>query len=86
MKKLIKSINYKSLGLHLSVLLGFVLLSLSVFYPLIQGKKLLQSDIQQYRGMSRQLQENREAKGEELYWIDNAFGNANVSARGKISQ
>lgn len=74
MKKLIESINYKNLGLHLAVLIGFVLLSISVFYPIIQGKKLLQSDIQQYRGMSRQLQENRETKGEELYWIDNAFG------------
>ena len=60
MKKLIESINYKSLGVHLGVLLGFVLLSLSVFYPILQGKELLQSDIQQYRGMSRQLQESRE--------------------------
>ena len=74
MKKLIESINYKSLGVHLGILLGFVLLSLSVFYPILQGKELLQSDIQQYRGMSRQLQESRETANEELYWIDNAFG------------
>ncbi len=74
MKRLIESINYKSLGVHLGVLLGFVLLSLSIFYPILQGKELLQSDIQQYRGMSRQLQESRETSNEELYWIDNAFG------------
>ena len=35
---------------------------------------MLQSDIQQYEGMARQLKEHREATGEELYWIDNAFG------------
>ena len=74
MKKLIESINYKNFGIHLGILMGFVLLSLTVFYPLFQGKELLQSDIQQYRGMSRQLQDSRDASGEELYWIDNAFG------------
>ena len=74
MKKLIESINYKNLGIHLGILLGFVLLSLTVFHPLFQGKELLQSDIQQYRGMSRQLQESRDTSGEEMYWIDNAFG------------
>ena len=51
----------------------FSLLSLFIFYPILQGKKIMQSDTQQYLAMSRQLQDNRIDKDEELYWIDNAY-------------
>ncbi|MEN8851957.1 MAG: YfhO family protein [Candidatus Arcticimaribacter sp.] len=74
MKKLNSFFDFKSLGVHLGIGLLFVLLSLAMFYPLLQGKKLFQSDTAQYSGMARQLQESREKSGEELYWIDNAFG------------
>ncbi len=70
MKKLNSTSSLKNIG----VIFLFVVLSLAVFYPLLQGKKLLQSDSIQYSGMSRQLKEKRELKGEEAYWIDNAFG------------
>ena len=35
---------------------------------------MIQSDIRQYTGMSRQIQEYRQNNNEEIYWIDNAFG------------
>src|SRR6056300_993095 len=60
--------------LHLLILFGFVWVSLLFYYPLLSGKTLLQSDIRQYEGMSRQLKEYREQTGQETYWIDNAFG------------
>ncbi len=63
----------KKLLPHLAVVIGFGIISLAIFYPILQGKKLVQSDIQQYRGMSKQLQDSRK-EGKELYWIDNAFG------------
>ncbi|MGB2171566.1 MAG: YfhO family protein [Flavobacteriaceae bacterium] len=74
MKKLIEFLSAKKIAIHSLVLLGFALVSLVFFYPLLQGKKLLQSDIQQYKGMARELIDHREATGEELYWIDNAYG------------
>ncbi len=74
MKNLISTIFSKLDYQHLLVLVGFALLSLVLFYPVLQGKELLQSDSVQYAGMARQLQEERQANGEELYWIDNAFG------------
>ena len=74
MKKLNSSINLKALGVHLGIGFLFALLSLAVFYPLLQGKQLFQSDTAQYSGMARQLQESRQDNDEELYWIDNAFG------------
>jgi hypothetical protein len=48
--------------------------SVLFYHPLLQGKKLFQSDISQYEGMSRQIKENREKHDKEIYWIDNAFG------------
>lgn len=60
--------------LHVLILFGFVWASLLFYYPLLSGKTLLQSDIRQYEGMSRQLKEYREQTGQETYWIDNAFG------------
>ena len=74
MKKLIDLLTSPQLRLHAAILFGFIALSLAMHYPVLQGKALLQSDTQQYKGMSRQLQENRTEKGEELYWVDNAFG------------
>ncbi len=73
MKKLTDSIRFKEILPHLLILFGFVIISLALFYPVLSGKKLIQSDIQQYKGMSKQLKESRE-NGKELYWIDNAFG------------
>ena len=47
---------------------------MAYFYPLLSGKAIVQSDIQQFRGMSRQVVEHRADFDEEPYWIDNAFG------------
>ncbi|MBK57066.1 MAG: hypothetical protein CMC84_07265 [Flavobacteriaceae bacterium] len=58
---------------HFIYISFFSLLSLFIFYPILQGKKIMQSDTQQYLAMSRQLQDNRIDKDEELYWIDNAY-------------
>ena len=50
------------------------LLSLAFFYPLLSGKVIVQSDIQQFQGMQRQVLEHRADYDEEPYWADNAFG------------
>ena len=59
---------------HGLVVLGLVFISLLFYYPLLNGKTLLQSDIRQYEGMSRELKEHRLETGEETYWVNNAFG------------
>ncbi|MCY3998879.1 MAG: hypothetical protein OXC92_05485 [Flavobacteriaceae bacterium] len=58
---------------HLLIVGGFALVSLLFYYPLLQGKTPFQSDISQYKGMSRQLVEYRQNYQSETYWIDNAF-------------
>ena len=60
--------------IHLYTAIGFAVLSMIFYSPLLDGKKLYQSDINQYEAMSREIQENRENITDEVYWIDNAFG------------
>ena len=69
-----KDYNFKVLINYTLVILGFVIVSLSYFYPILSGKKIYQSDIVQYTGMAKTQIDYRGQTGEELYWTDNAFG------------
>ena len=64
----------KHLVPHIFVLLGFVILSLFYFNPVLQGKEIFQSDIVQYIGMAKEQNDFRAANNEEPYWTDAAFG------------
>ena len=59
---------------HILSVVLFAVLSLVYFYPLLSGKVIVQSDIQQFQGMQRQVVEHRADYDEEPYWADNAFG------------
>lgn len=65
--------SIKKLFPHLLVLVGFVIISLAYFSPVLQGKQLFQNDIKQYIGMSKQQKDFRKATGEESYWTNGAF-------------
>ncbi|WP_400078530.1 YfhO family protein [Winogradskyella sp. R77965] len=68
------SFSFKRLLPHILVLIGFVVLSLAYFSPVLQGKKIYQSDIMHYIGMAQQQKEFAKAEGEETYWTNSAFG------------
>ena len=59
---------------HLYVIIGFVVVSLFYFYPVLQGKQISQSDIVQYTGMAKEQNDFRDQTGEEPYWTNSAFG------------
>ena len=59
---------------HLFVIIGFVVVSLAYFSPVLQGKKIFQSDIMHYIGMSKQQKDFKTQTGEETYWTNSAFG------------
>jgi len=59
---------------HALVILGFVLISLIYFYPVLQGKQIFQSDIVQYTGMAKEQNDFRKAEKIEPYWTNSAFG------------
>jgi hypothetical protein len=66
--------NLNKLYPHLLAILGFVVVSLIYFYPVLQGKEIYQSDIAQYTGMAKEQNDFRKETGEEPYWTNSAFG------------
>ncbi|MGO3182041.1 MAG: YfhO family protein [Aequorivita sp.] len=66
--------DYKKFFPHLVVIVLFIVAALAYFNPVLQGKKIFQSDIVQYTGMAKQQNDFRKATGEETYWTDAAFG------------
>lgn len=59
---------------HLFAIAGFLLISVFYFYPVLQGKKIQQSDIAQYIGMAKEQNDFRSAEDTEPYWTNSAFG------------
>ena len=59
---------------HLLILIGFIILSLAYFNPVLKGKQIFQSDIMQYIGMAKQQNDFRAQTGKETYWTNSAFG------------
>ena len=59
---------------HAIPVLGFILISLIYFYPVLQGKKISQSDIALYTGMAKEQIDFRATENAEPYWTNSAFG------------
>ncbi|WP_282031961.1 YfhO family protein [Winogradskyella eximia] len=68
------SFSIKRLLPHVLILIGFVVVSLAYFSPVLQDKKINQSDIMHYIGMAQQQKEFAKTTGEETYWTNSAFG------------
>ena len=64
----------KKLLPHVLVLLGFIIISLAYFSPVLKGKAIYQNDIVQYIGMSKQQKDFKAETGEDTYWTNSAFG------------
>ncbi len=69
-----KNKNIKQLGIYLGVLITFCVVALFYFKPVLKGDKIFQSDIAQFRGMSKELKDFREKNNKEAFWTDAAFG------------
>lgn len=66
--------TFKKLLPHILVLLGFVIISLAYFSPVLQGKKIFQSDIMHYIGEAKQQTDFRAETATETYWTNSVFG------------
>ncbi|MCF0200219.1 MAG: hypothetical protein HUK16_02445, partial [Bacteroidales bacterium] len=58
----------------IAAILGFAIITLFYFSPILQGKRIKQHDIEMYKGMSQELVEHREATGENALWTNSMFG------------
>ncbi len=62
----------------------FIIISITYFYPVLQGKVIKQSDIVQFKGSAKEIQDFREETNQEPYWTNTSFSGMpayNVSAK-----
>lgn len=59
---------------YLGAIIVFAFVAVIYFSPVLNGDKLMQSDIQQFRGMSKEIKDFRATHNAEPYWTDAAFG------------
>jgi hypothetical protein len=69
-----QKLNFKGAVPHLVALAAFIIITVLYFQPLLQGKKIYQGDIVNYKGMSQELVEYRAETGEEALWTNRMFG------------
>ena len=70
----LKSQYVKKFLAILGTLFLFFVVSALYFAPQLAGDKLIQHDVQQYEGMSKDILDNREATGEDAQWTGGMFG------------
>lgn len=66
--------NIKKSAPYLGVILVFVLLAVSYFSPILEGKKIYQNDIKHFIGMAKEINDFRAEYDAEPYWTNSAFG------------
>ena len=77
--------NTKAFGIA-ACILGFALITLIYFSPILEGKRIKQHDIEMYKGMSKEIADYREATGEQTLWTNAMFGGMpawNISVNNK---
>ncbi len=69
---------------YILAIAAFSIVSLAYFSPVLQGKVIHQSDIVQFKGSAKELNDYRNQTGKEAYWTNTSFGGMpayNVSAK-----
>ena len=54
-------------------ILIFTVVALAYFYPVLEGKQILQSDIVQFKGSAKEIADYRAKTGKEPYWTNTSF-------------
>lgn len=69
-----KKIDFAKLTPHLVAIVIMVIITFAYFHPLLEGKKLFQSDITHWKGMSKEILDYRASTGKEALWTNSMFG------------
>lgn len=65
--------DFKSFLPYIAAIAVFVIITMVYFSPLLEGKKILQSDIVNFKGMSKEIVDYRSQTGEEPLWTNSMF-------------
>ncbi|MCX6266201.1 MAG: hypothetical protein NTW16_02430 [Bacteroidetes bacterium] len=69
-----KNIEFKKFLPYLAAIVIFLVVTLAYFSPLLEGKKILQSDIVNFKGMSKEIADFRAKTGVNTLWTNSMFG------------
>ena len=69
-----KKINFRKVAPYLVAVLLFIVITFAFFSPLLEGKRIFQSDIAQFQGMSKEIVDYRTSTGQEPLWTNSMFG------------
>ncbi|NSW45110.1 MAG: YfhO family protein [Bacteroidales bacterium] len=67
-------ISLNQFGKYLLPIIAFLILSFAYFSPILQGKRLQQSDVANYYGMAKEANDYYEKTGEVALWTNSMFG------------
>ncbi|WP_111709258.1 YfhO family protein [Lutibacter citreus] len=66
--------SIKKVAPYLISIATFIVVSLAYFSPVLEGKKIQQSDITQFIGSSKEIVDFRKENNQEPYWTNATFG------------
>jgi len=69
-----KKFNFGKALPYAAAILFFVVVTMAYFSPLLEGKRILQSDIIHHKGMSKEIADFRAVSGQEPLWTNSMFG------------
>lgn len=69
-----KNIEFKRLLPYLAAVVIFLVITVAYFSPLLEGRRILQSDIVNFKGMSKEIVDFRAKTGQEPLWTNSMFG------------
>ena len=58
----------------IAAIAAFAVITLVYFYPVLQGKRIKQHDIEMHKGMSKEIDDYYENTGDRTLWTNSAFG------------
>ena len=68
-----KQLDWKSMMPHLIAIAVFLGISLAYFSPILEGKRIYQSDKVNFIGMSKEIKDHRAEYGDEPLWTNSMF-------------
>ncbi len=69
-----KNISFRQFIPHITAIAVFLIITMGYFNPLLEGKKLKQGDITNWKGMSKEITDYRAETGKEALWTNSMFG------------
>ena len=70
----LQPIQKPKIWMIIAAIAAFGVITLVYFYPVLQGKRIKQHDIEMHKGMSKEIDDYHENTGDRTLWTNSAFG------------